>query len=204
MMARWRTVLATVVVAYGALALAGVAVIYSGIYDIAADAPHWGLASRLFETARERSIKAHAAGIKAPTGLDSEAMIITGVDHFAAHCAVCHGAPGVPKGDIANGLYPAPPDLALSAARYSGGELFWIVRHGIKMTGMPGWADHSDEEIWAIVAFIRKLPGMTPEAYAKLIQAAMRQDGQQHQPGAHQHGAHRHGTHGQPERQDNR
>ena len=59
-----------------------------------------------------------------------------GTEHFAEHCAVCHGAPGVPKGDNANGLYPQPPDLAITAKRYTGGELFWIIKHGIKMTGM--------------------------------------------------------------------
>src|SRR5687767_7492488 len=116
---RWRTILGTVVVAYGVLVLAGIAVIYSGIYDIGADSPHWGVTSQLFETARIRSIKAHAAGIEVPDGLASEASLVTGVEHFAAHCAVCHGAPGVPKGDIANGLYPSPPDLALAAARHT-------------------------------------------------------------------------------------
>ena len=180
---RWRIVFASVVVAYGVLAALGLAFVYSGLYDVGADTPHGSLVWRLLETARQRSIKAHAEGLKPPEGFDSEAMIVIGVEHFAAHCAICHGAPGVPRGDLAIGLYPAPPDLAQTAARYGDGELFWIVRHGIKMTGMPGWTDHSDDEIWAIVGFIRKLPGMDPDAYVKLVRAAMQRGGHH----GHQH-----------------
>jgi len=105
----------------------------------------------------------------------------------------------VPKGDIAQGLYPQPPDLAVTARAYSDGEPFWILKHGIKMTGMPAWADHSDEELWATVAFLRKLPGMTQEEYAKLVMQSMQGGGHHHDsegqappagaspPGAHSH-----------------
>jgi mono/diheme cytochrome c family protein len=105
-----------------------------------------------------------------------------GVEHFAAHCAVCHGGPGVPKGHIGKGLYPVPPDLAQASKHLSDAEMFWVIKNGLKMTGMPSWADHSDEEIWATVAFLKKLPAMTPEEYAKLIMASM------------QHGEHQHST----------
>jgi mono/diheme cytochrome c family protein len=114
--------------------------------------------------------------------LEDQAKILIGTEHFADHCAVCHGAPGVPKGDIAHGLYPQPPDLALTSERYTEAELFWIVKHGIKMTGMPAWGDHTDGELWATVALIEKLPGMTEQDYAKLIVASQAQSGHQAQP----------------------
>jgi mono/diheme cytochrome c family protein len=177
---RWRTVLVTVIVAYGVIILGGVGVIYSGAYDIGSDTPHWGVTYQAFETARVRPIKAHAARVTPPAGLDDQAKILMGTEHFADHCAVCHGAPGVPKGDIANGLYPQPPDLAVTAKRYTDAELFWIIKHGIKMTGMPGWADHGDDELWATVAFLRKLPGMTPDDYAKLVMQVISHVGQHH------------------------
>jgi mono/diheme cytochrome c family protein len=160
-----RTILATLAITFAVVLIAGAFVVYSGFYDIGATTPHWGITHRVMETARVRSIKAHAAGITVPPGLDDPARLPMGTEHFAAHCAVCHGAPGVPKGDIANGLYPQPPDLAVTARAYSDGELFWILKHGIKMTGMPSWADHGDDELWATVAFVRKLPGMTQEEY---------------------------------------
>jgi mono/diheme cytochrome c family protein len=106
-----------------------------------------------------------------------------GVEHFAAHCAVCHGAPGVPRGDIAHGLYPPPPDLAKTVKLYSDGELFWIVKNGIKMTGMPAWSDHSDAELWATVAFIKKLPDISEQDYAKLVMANMAHGTQHHHGG---------------------
>src|SRR3954449_11089180 len=126
-----------------------------------ATAPHLDstLTQQILDTVKTRSIKAQAAGITVPADLDNPDRLVIGVEHFAAHCAVCHGGPGVPKGDIGKGLYPAPPDLAVAAHRYTAPELFWIIKNGIKMTGMPSWADHSDEEIWATVAFLQKLGG---------------------------------------------
>ena len=168
--------------------MAAVAVIYTGFYDVAATRRIGRVTRWLLETARMRSIKAHAAGIQAPAGLDDPAKVLIGVEHFAAHCAVCHGAPGVPKGDIARGLYPPPPDLANTAPLYSPGELFWIIKHGIKMTGMPAWSDHSDEELWATVAFLKKLPGMSEQDYAKLVMSTMQQGGGQHRHGASEDG----------------
>jgi len=127
--------------------------------------------SWLLETAHARSIKSQAAGIAAPPALGDPAKVVVGVGHYAAHCAVCHGAPGVPKGDIAQGLYP--PDLAKAAPLYTPAELFWVIKHGINMTGMPAWSDHSDEEIWATVGFLEKLPGMNEQDYAGLVIASM-------------------------------
>jgi mono/diheme cytochrome c family protein len=175
-----RAAIASILIAGLIVVLGGFAAIYTGMYNMAATEPHWPATSWILETARVRSIKAHATGIKAPPGLDDPAKIPIGVEHFAAHCAVCHGAPGVPKGDIAAGLYPPPPDLAVTAKLYSGGELFWIVKHGIKMTGMPAWSDHSDEELWATVAFIKKLPGMSEQDYAGLVMASMAHGGHHH------------------------
>lgn len=175
-----RTVVASLLVAGLIVVLGGLAVIYSGLYDVAATGPDWAVTRWVLETARTRSIKARAAGIEAPHRLDDPATILIGVEHFAAHCAVCHGAPGVPKGDIAAGLNPLPPDLTHASTRYTSSELFWILKHGIKMTGMPAWSDHSDEELWATVAFLQRLPDMSEQDYAKLVMASIAQGGHHH------------------------
>ncbi len=179
-----RTAIVALVLAAAIAVLAGAGFIYSGIYNIAATEPHWGVTHWVLETVRDHSIKARAAGIQVPPNLDEPAKLAIGVEHFAEHCAVCHGAPGVPKGDIAKGLYPQPPDLAGAAARYGDAELFWILKHGIKMTGMPGWPDHSDAELWATVAFLKKLPGMSVQDYAALVMAGMGH-GEHHHPAGH-------------------
>jgi mono/diheme cytochrome c family protein len=168
-----KTLIRSLVLAAALLAIGGIGLVYSGFYSVAATEPHWPITHWLMQTARVRSIEAHAAGITPPAGYDAPAQLAVGVDHFAAHCAVCHGAPGVPRDEIAKGLYPLPPDLAVAVKQYTPGELFWVLKHGIKMTGMPSWADHSDDELWATVAFIEQLPDMSEGAYARLIQANM-------------------------------
>ena len=175
-----RTAIASFFIAGLLVLLGSFAVIYAGFYDVAASDQHWPVTRWILETARVRSIKAHAAGIAAPPGLDDPAKVLTGVEHYAAHCAVCHGAPGVPRGDVAQGLYPPPPDLAKSAPLHTPAELFWIVKHGMKMTGMPAWSNHSDDELWATVGFLQKLPAMNEQDYAKLLTASIAHGGHHH------------------------
>jgi len=178
-----RAVVASLVIFLLIVVLALGGVVYAGLYDVAATTPHWPFTAWLLETARTRSIEARAAETQTPRGLDDPAKVVIGVAHYAAHCAVCHGAPGVPKGDIARGLYPPPPDLAKAAPVYSPAELFWIVKHGIKMTGMPAWSDHSDEELWATVGFLQKLPSMSEQDYAKLVMESMVRSAPHHSGG---------------------
>jgi mono/diheme cytochrome c family protein len=159
----FRTVIATLAASLALGAMGALVFIYSGFYNVAATDHHWPITHWAIETGRMRSIQVHAANIPALPSLDDNVKIAMGTEHFAAHCAVCHGAPGVPHGDIAQGLYPPPPDLTKSAQRYSAAELFWILKNGIKSTGMPAWNDHSDDELWATVAFLEKLPGMTEQ-----------------------------------------
>src|SRR5579859_1836801 len=147
--------------------------IWAGVYDVSATSPHWPVTYWGMDNVRTHSIKMRAAGITPPAGLADEAEVVAGTEHFAAHCASCHGAPGVPRGDIAAGLYPRPADLTDAAKRYTPGELFWIVKNGIKMSGMPAWSDHSDDELWGTVAFLEKLPGMTEQDYGKLVVKSM-------------------------------
>jgi mono/diheme cytochrome c family protein len=81
-------------------------------------------------------------------------------------CAGCHGAPGVQPMGISKGLNPEPPDLADAVSDQSDAEIFWVVKNGIKMTGMPAYgASNDDNRIWEIVAFVHLLPKMTAEQY---------------------------------------
>jgi mono/diheme cytochrome c family protein len=178
-----RAIIGSLLIVVLAVVLGGAAVIYAGFYDVSATAPHWAVTTWLMETARTRSIRVHAAAIQMPSGLGDPAKVLIGVEHFAAHCAVCHGAPGVPRGDIAEGLYPQPPNLARAATFYTDGELFWIIKHGIKMTGMPAWGNHSDAELWATVAFIKRLPRMSDQDYARLVMANVMKGAMHHPDG---------------------
>lgn len=178
-----KQVAVTVVVLIAIGFLGAVVFIYSGIYDVSAAAAYWPITRWAIETTRTRSIEAHAAGITAPHSLDGETHIVIGVEHYADHCAVCHGAPGVAKGDIADGMYPPPPELTHIGEQFTPAELFWILKHGIKMTGMPSWADHGDDELWDIVAFLEKLPAVSPDQYKRLVAAATGLPGHHHMKG---------------------
>jgi mono/diheme cytochrome c family protein len=175
-----KRILKTTLAAYFVLVVVAVIMVFSGVYDIGATSPHWPPVTWLMEKTRVHSIEEHASGIQEPADLYDPVKLAIGTTHFAAHCAVCHGAPGVPRGEIAEGLYPQPPNLALTVSRYTPAQLFWIIKHGIKMTGMPGWSDHTDDEIWATVAFIQKLPGMSDADYGKLVMASRLQGGHHH------------------------
>lgn len=148
------------------------ALLFSGTYDVAASAHHWPITHWVLEMARMRSIQVHAAGIVPPANLNDQTRIVAGTAHFDEDCTPCHAPPGGKRQDLAEGMYPEPPELKTAAAKFTPGELFWILKNGIKMSGMPSWGDHSDDELWNAVAFLENMPNMTPDRYAELSSAA--------------------------------
>jgi len=154
------------------LLIAGFAFIYSGIYDISAATPHWPIVKRLISMTMDNSVKHHAKGITAPN-LEDTAMVNLGFSHYQEMCVDCHGAPGVPASEYAKGLYPKAPKLKHPAEEWSPGELYWMTKYGIKMSGMPAFGStHDDHELWSIVAFLKKLPSMDSAGYAGYMVAA--------------------------------
>lgn len=161
--------LATLVIALAAVVLGIVGYVYSGLHDISASSPHSGFVGWLLSTTSDASIKRHAAGIEVPA-LDDDALILAGINDFNSMCAGCHGAPGKDPEAMGQGLNPPAPDLAEKAADMTPAELFWVTKHGIRMTGMPAWgATHDDDAIWPVVAFMTRLPGLDESAYEQML-----------------------------------
>jgi mono/diheme cytochrome c family protein len=159
-----------VVITLVVLLVVATAVVYSGSLNIAADDPHWRTTSRLIETLRDRSISRQAKDVAVPASLDDAKSIASGAGEYAEMCTGCHLAPGMKDTEMRQGLYPKPPELAKHDVRRTSAEQFWIIKHGLKMTGMPAWGPtHKDDRIWSMVAFLRKLPGMTPAQYQTLL-----------------------------------
>ena len=155
-------------VVIGAASLA----IYAGIYNIAADTPHTQPVFWLLETVRERSIAARATGVVVPNDLADPKRVAAGAGQYAEKCSNCHLAPGMKRTEISRGLYPRAPELR-RGSRLTPAEEFWVVKHGIKMTGMPAWGvTHNDELLWDVVAFLRKIPELTPDQYQTLVKSA--------------------------------
>ena len=163
------------------------AVVKSGAYDVAATKPHHALTRKILSATSDNSVRAHAAHVDlSPTYAHPD--LDEGAEHFNAMCVGCHGAPGVEKSEAGKGLNPQAPDLAKSVTDMSPREVFWVVKHGIKMTGMPAFGPtHDDEKIWDITAFVKKLPEMTPAEYAKWAAAAKDEDGGDEGAGHEEH-----------------
>jgi mono/diheme cytochrome c family protein/ketosteroid isomerase-like protein len=158
------------------LAAAGI-VIAGGLYNVAADEEHTGFVYELLETARDRSVAARADDIEVPDLTDVQ-RIRRGAGNYDAMCVGCHLAPGASKTEISRGLYPQPPNLA-TAASIDPARAFWIIKHGIKSTGMPAWGQSMDDDyIWDMVALLRELPRMDVERYRGEVSSS----------GGHSHG----------------
>jgi mono/diheme cytochrome c family protein len=165
----------------GSLALVAMgtgAFIWSGAYDIAADEPHWAVTESVLATVRDRSIEARISGVAVPD-LENESLIRAGAGNYDAMCAECHLEPGEDDSELSMGLYPAPPNLSRRGID-DPAEAYWVIKHGIKMSGMPAWGKSMDDEsIWGMVAFVRQLPGMPESRYHELVEAS----------GGHSHGS---------------
>jgi len=146
--------------------------IYSGIYNVSALSPDPSMIQWIFSTTSDRSVEHHAKKIELPNLNDSK-MVTVGFDHYNEMCAGCHGAPGIKRSEGGQGLSPEPPNLVHSAKEMPPEQLFWIVKNGIKSTGMPAFGKtHSDQKIQDIVAFLEKMKTMTPQDYAKMKKLA--------------------------------
>ncbi|HKB85057.1 MAG TPA: cytochrome c [Ignavibacteriaceae bacterium] len=167
---------AGVVVTIVVIIIIGLIIIYSGWYNVSAANKEKGFPRWVLNTTMDNSVEKHAEGILVPA-LNSPEMIKEGFAHYNEMCKGCHGAPGKNETEIAKGLNPKAPDLSRSAKEMPPEELFWVTKNGIKMTGMPAWGlTHSDDKIWAMVAFLEQLPGMSGAEYDSMEAAAPKED----------------------------
>ncbi|HKV96217.1 MAG TPA: cytochrome c [Gammaproteobacteria bacterium] len=166
--------------------------VWSGIYNIGADDHHLRVTYRVLQILRDRSIRARADDIQVPN-LDDPQLILKGGRQYAAMCAQCHLEPGIGNSELREGMYPQPPNL--SQEHFDPRVAFWTIKHGIKMSAMPAWGQsHDDATIWSMVAFMGKLPGMTPEQYkATVAKLPPGEDTDMHADEGHPHS---HAVHG--------
>lgn len=160
-------VLATIGVLAILVAVGAAVFFFGGFYSVAASREEPALVATALIQVRQASIARHAVEAP-PIKLDDDAVVKEGARVFAASgCINCHGGPGVKWAKFSEGLNPGPPDLAEAAAGRDPREIFWIVKHGIGMTGMPsfGNAGVSDREIWAITAFVKRLPKVSEQDF---------------------------------------
>lgn len=176
-MLRWRAPRPRVLLRWtaGALALLGVGAVlfaWSGIYNVAANRDHFGITTAFLELALRSSVRTHSFGINVPT-LEDDQLVGLGAAHFESGCAPCHGSPLRPTTPPFENMLPAPPSLSQAAAEWRDAELFWIVKNGFKYTGMPSWpAYERDDEVWAVVAFLKRYLEISAQEYSAFIRSA--------------------------------
>lgn len=164
-----------------------------GVYNMAATDKHWNVTEKIIAQVRDSSIAARAQELTAPSLEDAE-LLSQGAEHYNAMCTICHLAPGIKVTELSAGLYPTPPifhqrepitDQTKKLERAK--AYFWVIKNGLKMTGMPAWGlSHDDNEIWGMAAFVLKMSNMTPEQYENLVSSA-KGHGHGHEESNHGH-----------------
>ena len=174
----------TVTAVLGVLALGAGAFAYSGLYNIGADDPHTKPVYAFMQELRMQSIARQARSLQVPD-LSDPALIRQGAGNYAAMCTGCHLAPGMAATELSKGLYPSPPDLS-KADIGDPSHHFWVIKHGIKASGMPAWGKSmQDPYIWGMVAFLQQLPKLDDAQYDALVARS----------GGHSHGGGESGDH---------
>lgn len=161
-----KTALLTLAAAVAVASAGAIAVVYGGLYNVAATEQHLQPVYSVLEIAMRQSVRVRARQIEPPP-LDDPALLRRGVACYNAKCVQCHGAPGVAQGDIGKSMQPLPGPLVDARRHWRARELYWVTKHGIRMSGMPAWEYRlPEQDLWAVVAFLQKLPDMTPADYA--------------------------------------
>ncbi len=129
--------------------------------------------TRLSRAARHYAIPSAARARTSPEPGTAETLR-AGLEHWADHCASCHGNDGAGQTAMGQGLYPKAPDMRLADTQgLSDGELFYIIEEGVKITGMPAWSIGTPEgeaASWHLVQFIRHLPSLTEDDLARMAE----------------------------------
>ncbi|MDH5825036.1 cytochrome c [Luteimonas sp. RD2P54] len=161
----WAGVLAGIAGTLAVLFAGTLVLVYGGAYDVAADRGHAAATRWLLDGTLRSSVRARADAEPGVSGAEA-ADVAAGAAEYKSMCEHCHGGPGVEPSGWSRGMLPQPPHLTRAAAEWSVAEVRWIVRHGLKYTGMPAFgATHDEAVLDDIAAFVARLPAMTPEQY---------------------------------------
>jgi cytochrome c553 len=154
------------------IGLAGVLFAWSGAMQISASSGHWRITDWLLHWVMRNSVGTYSL-FQAPDDPRDDSGLVSAAGHFRQACQVCHGAPGVRPSPVMQHATPPAPDLARTVGEWRDRELFWIIRHGVKFTGMPAWAaSDRPDEVRRMTAFVRRLPAMSPKEYRALTEVA--------------------------------
>lgn len=141
-----------------------------GRYDVSATKPDPEIVNMILHGIAERSIKRNSVNLTVPYDTNDRDIYVKGFKKYDRMCVQCHGAPGVEPSPTGKGLFPSPPEFPGERFNeYSLKDIFWVTKHGVKMTGMPAYGPtHEDETIWAIAIFLDRSRSLSEAEYKKL------------------------------------
>ena len=145
---------------------------FGGFFSVAANDPDPDIVNWALIHVREASIARYATDQPSGPLDDADAVHVGARAYSELGCTNCHGGPGVDWQKFSEGLRPDPPDLTKIVKEREPRHLFWVVKNGINMTGMPsfGATGMEDPEIWSVVVFLKKLPDVKEEDFKKWVQ----------------------------------
>jgi len=159
------------IVALGVLTgLAGATVVGFGLYNVSARQGHWPGVTWVLHTTYKQSVRLRSpAASEIPDDLADPDRVALGALHFKDACSFCHAVPGQEQTATAQSLNPGPPHVVEAVSRWEPQQMFWIVREGVKMSGMPYWpARERDDEVWSVVAYLEAVRDLTAQDQAAL------------------------------------
>jgi mono/diheme cytochrome c family protein len=170
-----RDALITVALVTAALLVAGYVSLNNLFF---ASAPAGSVETSLARRARNLSIPSGARQARNPFAGQADAWR-EALDHYAEHCESCHAYDGHGGGEVGRNLNPRTPDMAQARTQQmTDGELFYIVQNGVRWTGMPAWkSDHTPEESWRLVSFIRHIPSLSAAEMREIVVASGHEHG---------------------------
>lgn len=163
----WTRVIVTLL----GIAAMGMAYAWSGLFNVAASSGHWKATDWFLHWVMRNSVQTRSA-FSSPDDAADASGLVSAAGLYASSCASCHGAPGVRPLPLMQKATPPAPDLAVNAKQWNDRQLFWILEHGVKFSGMPAWgAKDRPDEVKRMVAFVRLLPTMSVARYRQLAGA---------------------------------
>jgi mono/diheme cytochrome c family protein len=163
-----------VIATLAAIVIIVIAVTHLGLYPIGADNPPSRLEHMLAGRAMDVYADNHKPAGDNPIG-PTAANLTQGALQYEEHCALCHGGAKAKVSKMQNQFSPPAPQLINRIPHDPPSWIFWVTKHGVRMTGMPAWTGIlSDDDIWKIVAFIKNSGKLPPETHAAWQASAAR------------------------------
>lgn len=144
---------------------------WSGLYNVAASKKHAPAIQSVIAFAKTNSIARQSSDPPPRPPVDESAQVKRAAVHYDRECAFCHGAPDKKQSGVLRNMRPEPPRMPHAVSELKTNELFWVIRHGLKYSGMPGWPHPGrSDEVWAMASFVQGIEEMGADRYRQLAE----------------------------------